>query len=119
MEIAGRALKPEEADVIHEINVRGSVAETQTCLGEHPTPALMQSFQTRSFPTQSLWKRFAIVLAGPASNIIFAPILMTIVFLWGVPTLLPIVGQAKEGLPAHAAGLLPGDRIVSVNGKQF
>ena len=47
----------------------------------------------------------------------FAPILMTIVFLWGVPMLLPVVGQAKEGLPAHAAGLLPGDRIVSVNGK--
>src|SRR5208283_263005 len=58
-----------------------------------------------------------IVLAGPLSNIVFAPILMTVVFLWGVPMLLPVVGQAKEGLPAHAAGLLPGDRIVSVNGK--
>jgi len=117
-EIAGRALKTEEADVMHEINVRDSVADAQSYLAEHPTPALMQSFQKRSFPTQNLWKRFAIVLAGPLSNIIFAPILMTVVFLWGVPMLLPIVGQAKEGLPAHAAGLLAGDRIVSINGKQ-
>ena len=116
-EIIGHELKPEEADVMHEINARDSVADAQTYLGEHPTPALLQSFQKRSFPTQSLWKRFAIVLAGPLSNIVFAPILMTIVFLWGVPMLLPVVGQAKEGLPAHAAGLLSGDRIVSVNGK--
>lgn len=116
-EIVGRELKPEEADVMHEINVRDSVADAMTYLGEHPTPALLQSFQKRSFPTQSLWKRFAIVLAGPLSNIVFAPILMTIVFLWGVPMLLPVVGQAKDGLPAYLAGLRPGDRIVSVDGR--
>ena len=115
-QIIGQDLKPEEADVMREINARDSVADAQTWLGEHPTPALLASFAQRSFPTQSLWKRFAIVLAGPLSNILFAPILLTIVFLWGVPMLLPVVGQAKEGLPAHAAGLLPGDRIVSVNG---
>lgn len=116
-ELIGRGLTPEEADVMHEISVRDSVADATTHLGEHPTPALLQSFKRRSFPTQRLWKRFAIVLAGPLSNIVFAPILMTIVFMVGVPMLLPIVGQAKEGLPAHAAGLLPGDRIVSINGK--
>ncbi len=116
IEVAGRELKPEEADVMREINARDSVADAQAYLAEHPSAALKKSFEQRSFPTQSLWKRFAIVLAGPLSNIIFAPILMTIVFLWGVPTLLPVVGQAKEGLPAFAAGLRTGDHIVSVNG---
>jgi len=116
-EIIGRDLKRDEADVMHEIAVRQSVTDTTSYLSEHPTPALMQSFQHRSFPTQKLWKRFAIVLAGPASNIAFAPILMTIVYLLGVPMLLPIVGEAKPGLPAHAAGLQPGDKIVSVDGQ--
>jgi len=115
-EIIGRELKAEEADVMHAINVRDSVADAMTYLAEHPTPALLQSFHKRSFPTQALWKRFAIVLAGPLSNIVFAPILMTVVFLWGVPMLLPVVGQAKEGLPAFTAGLRSGDRIASVDG---
>ena len=117
-QIIGREVHPEEADVMSEIAARGSLAAAQTFLGEHPSPALLKSFRIRSFPTQSLWKRFAIVLAGPLSNLIFAPILMTMVFLWGVPMLLPVVGQAKEGLPAYAAGLRPGDQILSVNSKK-
>jgi regulator of sigma E protease len=117
VELLGRDLSPAEAAVMGEISAKNSVADAQVSLGEHAPKALLKSFEERSFPTQSLWKRFAIVLAGPAANLIFAPILMTVVFLWGVPMLLPVVGQAKEGLPAHAAGLLTGDRIVSVNGK--
>ncbi len=116
-QVIGYELRPDEAEVMREINARDSVADAQTFLAEHPTPALLASFAKHSFPTQSLWKRFAIVLAGPLSNILFAPILMTMVFLWGVPMLLPVVGEAKDGLPAHAAGLLPGDRIVSLNGQ--
>ncbi len=115
-EIMGRELKPEEAAVMKAIGEHESVAQAQTSLGEHPPVVLVNSFRKRSFPTQHLWKRFVIVLAGPLMNIIFAPILMTIVFLWGVPMLLPVVGQAKEGLPAYTAGLRPGDRIVSLDG---
>ena len=117
VELLGRDLSPDEAAVMSEISAKDSVADAQVSLGQHPPKALLKSFEERSFPTQSLWKRFAIVLAGPASNLLFAPILMTVVFLWGVPMLLPVVGQAKEGLPAHTAGLLTGDRIVSINGK--
>jgi len=117
VEVLGRDLSPAEASVMSEISAKDSVADAQVRLGQNPPMALLKSFEERSFPTQSLWKRFAIVLAGPASNLLFAPILMTVVFLWGVPMLLPVVGQAKEGLPAHAAGLLTGDLIVSVDGK--
>ena len=72
---------------------------------------------TRAFPTQPLGKRVLIVLAGPLSNIIFAPILLTLVFMYGVPQLLPVVGKTTKDLPAAKAGLLAGDRIVSVNGR--
>ena len=86
-------------------------------LAEHPPTALVDAYCKRAFPTQSLGKRVLIVLAGPISNIIFAPMLLTLVFMTGVPQLLPVVGKTTKDLPAAKAGLLTGDRIVSVNGQ--
>lgn len=114
--LIGRELAPEEAVVMEEIGRLNSLEQAQKSIAEHPTGPVLRSFQNRAFPTQHLWKRFAIVLAGPASNILFAPILMTIVFLYGVPMLLPLIGEVQPNLPAYAAGLRAGDRILSVDG---
>ncbi len=116
-QVVGRALKPEEEAVIREISNQSSVEEAAKIIAGSPTGPVLDSFKSRSFPTQRLWRRFLIVLAGPASNLIFAPILLTIVFMYGVPTLLPVIGKVKKDMPAHAAGLMPGDRVLSVGGK--
>jgi regulator of sigma E protease len=78
---------------------------------------LVEAYCSRAFPTQSLGKRILIVLAGPLSNIIFAPLLLTLVFMYGVPQLLPVVGKTTKDLPAAKAGLQVGDRILTVNGQ--
>lgn len=114
--IVGRNLLPEEADVMDEIAQQGSLEEAQKSIAARNSGPVINSYHKRAFPTQSLWKRFVIVLAGPASNILFAPILMTVVYLWGVPTFLPVVGEVQKSLPAAAAGLKPGDHIAAVNG---
>ncbi len=80
-------------------------------LAEHPPTVLVEAYCSRAFPTQSLGKRVLIVLAGPLSNIIFAPLLLTFVFMYGVPQLLPVVGKTTKDLPAAKAGLQIGDRI--------
>ena len=77
---------------------------------------MTRQIEKRSFPTQSLAKRFAIVLAGPAANIALAPVLLAIVFMYGVPTLLPVVGQAQKNMPAAKAGCSQGDHIMAING---
>jgi regulator of sigma E protease len=115
-EILGRELKPDEAPVIEEIARCGSLSQAQAIMAENPPESVMGSFRRRSFPTQKLWKRVLIVLAGPFSNILFAPVVMTLVFMYGVPSLLPIVGKVSKDLPAAAAGLVPGDRVLAVNG---
>ncbi len=109
-------LKPEERLLLAEVQRTGSAADAVKALTENPPAALIQSFTHRAFPTQRLWKRVLIVLAGPAANVLFGPILLLVVLMYGVPVLLPVVGQVKPGLPAQRAGLVTGDRIISLNG---
>lgn len=114
--ILGRELKPEEALLLREIHNQGSAEQAIKILAEARPSAVLEFFKAHAFPNQSLAKRFAIVLAGPFANIIFAPLLMTIVFMFGLPILLPVIGKLQPGLPAQAAGLRTGDRIVSIDG---
>jgi regulator of sigma E protease len=113
--VLGRELKPEELIVLQAIERAGSVSRACEILSEGKPSALIEQYNSRAFPSQPLAKRFAIVLAGPASNILFAPILMAIVFMIGVPTMLPVLGSIPKDLPGYAAGLQLGDRVVAVN----
>ncbi|HEY2523986.1 MAG TPA: RIP metalloprotease RseP [Candidatus Binataceae bacterium] len=116
--VLGRDLRPGEELLLAEIENRGSVDEAVKALAESRPPRLLQSYRAQAFPTQSLGTRIKIVLAGPLANILFAPVLMTIVFMYGVPYVKPILGQIKPGMPAYAAGLRKGDQIVAVDGKK-
>jgi regulator of sigma E protease len=115
--ILGRELKPDEALLLNEVRAQPKVDDAIKELAEHPPTVLVEAYCRRAFPTQPLGKRILIVLAGPLSNIIFAPLLLTLVFMYGVPQLLPVVGKTTKDLPAAKAGLKIGDRIVTVNGQ--
>jgi regulator of sigma E protease len=116
-DLVGRELKSEEALLLEEIHHTDNVETAIKNIAAHPPRTLVQSYESRSFPTQPLWKRVLIVLAGPASNIVFAPVLLTLVFMLGVPIPLAVIGEVQKGTPAAAAGLREGDVVVSINGK--
>ena len=118
-EIIGRALRPDEALLLAEVETRGSEDEAVKALVETRAPALLDRYRAQAFPTQSLGTRIKIVLAGPLANILFAPILMTVVFMYGVPFVKPVLGEIKQGMPAYAAGLRKGDQILAVNGAKI
>lgn len=68
----------------------------------------------RAFNRQSVARRFAVVVAGPAANFLLAIVVYSILFLHGVPGLRPVVADALPGTPAAAAQLRAGDVIEKV-----
>jgi regulator of sigma E protease len=70
-----------------------------------------------SFARQAVWKRVAIVAAGPAANILFAFVVLSAVFYrYGlqVPSESAKIGAVAEDMPAAAAGIQSGDVVLSV-----
>jgi len=71
-----------------------------------------------SFRYKTLGQRAAIVFAGPAVNLIFAVLVFWLTFsIGGRPTTDPVIGGIVEGGAAAEAGILPGDRITTIDGK--
>ena len=71
-----------------------------------------------AFDYKSVWRRMAIVAAGPIANYLFAALIFTVIFaVHGKDVAAPVVGETLAGSAAAEAGLQPGDRIVSLNGK--
>lgn len=78
---------------------------------------VLPSEAPRAFNRQPIWKRIAVLLAGPGFNLIFAVAAYWVLFAAGVPTLKPIVGDVAPDSIAARAGLKYEDLILSVGGK--
>lgn len=71
----------------------------------------------RLFVNKSVWQRIAVVIAGPAANVIFTLLVLYALLLgYGRYTIPPVIGDVVAGGVAAHAGLQPGDKIVSVDG---
>ncbi|MGB5488461.1 MAG: RIP metalloprotease RseP [Lysobacterales bacterium] len=70
----------------------------------------------QAFNRKSVWARIAIVIAGPAFNLIFTLLAFWLMFLVGMPESRPVIGEVT-GIAA-SSGIEAGDRIVSLNGKE-
>jgi len=112
--ILGREPKADEAILLREVDRANSVKRAIETLSATRPSSLLELFKSRAFPSQPLLKRFAIVLAGPVANILFAPLMMAVILMIGVPTIMPVIGAVRKDLPAAAAGLRPGDRVTQV-----
>jgi membrane-associated protease RseP (regulator of RpoE activity) len=90
--------------------------------------------ESRAFYRLAIWKRIIIMLGGPTMNLVIGVVLLTITFCAiGIPQstttidsvskcVIPVSSQRTSCelsdplAPAAAAGVIPGDRIVSIDG---
>jgi regulator of sigma E protease len=70
----------------------------------------------RAFNRKSVWRRIAIVVAGPAFNFLFAILAYYLIFMAGVDGVKPVIGEVSVSGPAYTAGVQQGDLILAVNG---
>lgn len=77
---------------------------------------VMPEDKNRTFESLPVYKRIVVVIAGPVMNLVFPVLLYFSVFVTDGPFLPPTVGVVLPGHPA-AGKLIPGDRIMSVNGE--
>ena len=88
--------------------------------GENPDDA--RTGASDEFLSKSKWQRFQVLVMGPVMNLVLAVVVMAVVLYQGAPA--PafeqqpvVVGSPAEVSPGQAAGVLPGDRILSVDGR--
>lgn len=88
--------------------------------GEDPDDAAART-DPGSYSNKPVYKRIAIVLAGPAMNLVLAALIMPLVFLIGRERPAyefesPVISNVRAGSAAAFAGVQPRDRIVTVDG---
>jgi regulator of sigma E protease len=92
-------------------------------LGEEAGEEIAEEDKGRAFNYQPVWKRAAIVIAGPLFNLVLAFLIFSSFLALKYPVAIPeldsittTIENVMEDSPAAAAGLQKNDTILSING---
>jgi regulator of sigma E protease len=74
-----------------------------------------------TFPAKAPWRRALIIFAGPFANILAAVAILAVVLMTtgAVTGVKPEVREIEPGSMADRVGILPGDRLVAVDGERI
>lgn len=92
-------------------------------LGDEITEGVDPRKISGGFFSASPWSRILVCFAGGFANILFAFLLYTVIFYNGKPvpkyTLDTVIGGVKKDSSAISSGIMPNDRIISINGQDI
>jgi regulator of sigma E protease len=113
LEAAERGERLNKPGLLEQIEGADPGAETPASIeGTQPLPPEVLE---RAYYNQPVWKRIAVIAAGPAMNLLIAFFVLFFLAL-GVQRATTLeVGSIEKGTPA-ASALKPGDQIVAVDG---
>jgi len=79
--------------------------------------AIAEQDLAREFTRQSVWKRIAIVAAGPIANFLLAIVVFAGLFMHGIPEPAARLRAVAAGTPAYEAGLRGGELVTAIDGE--
>ena len=105
-------------DLAHAVE-RAELSEPTRRAAERALTDVEDALSSDAYWRAPAWKRISVIVAGPATNLLFAVAALALVFMLGVPVEpTRTVEEVVPGSPAAAAGIQPGDRIVAVGNER-
>lgn len=112
-------------DLDYQLTITLDVAGEEHTYHVHPQAHLVKKGQevqiapvNRQYKGKTIPQRFWTIFAGPAANFLLAFLLFAASgLLYGVPSNEAKIGEVQPNGPAAQAGLLEGDRVISIDGK--
>jgi regulator of sigma E protease len=105
-----------------EEGAEAALAELRQLVGDDPLEGFERGLQEiedglspQAYWRQRTWKRIIVILAGPATNLVFAVILFAALFSVGGGKATKTIDQVIPDRPAAAIGLRPGDTVLAIN----
>ncbi|MED3497101.1 RIP metalloprotease RseP [Brevibacillus agri] len=112
-------------DLEKDLHIVLDVGGEERQFSVHPQAQLVKDGQevqiaplNRQFKGKTISQRFWAIFAGPFANFLLAFVLfIAIGLLYGVPKDIPYLGEVRANGPAAEAGLMQGDKIISIQGQ--
>jgi regulator of sigma E protease len=94
------------------------IGASATIHGANPHTPGLDPADVTSYQAQRPWKKLVITLSGSLANYLFALLTLFALYSAGTHVVVPLtVGTVTPGSAAARAQMLPGDRILSVDGQ--
>jgi len=95
----------------------GDMNATSATVDEDVVANASPELAARLFVNQNVWRRIAVVLAGPVANLLLTFFILYALLLgYGRASISPVIGEVAPNSVAAEAGLEPGDTVLSVDG---
>lgn len=78
-----------------------------------------RELERRTYDGLDPWRRIAILLGGPFANLVLAFVAYWLIAVIGATVVVPHVGRVAENSPAAEAGLVGGEEIVAIDGREI